>query len=76
MLSLLSPKQRDIVIQALVHRNLSITETNPVLIALTGCNSASYFLGSPEQAAGATFYLTGYLYDEGQCCNWKCCVTH
>ena len=43
-------------------RNSNIVMFNPALTSLTGSNTAAaYFLGMPEQARGALFYLVKYL---------------
>ena len=57
----LSEDQQKAVIAALVNRNTSVAETNKVLLVLVGSNSASYFLGAPEQSMAATFYLIKYV---------------
>ena len=56
-----SIEQQKAIIAALVHRNTSIAETNKLLLVLVGSNSASYFLGAPEQSMAATFYLIKYV---------------
>ena len=42
-------------------KNRLVVPYNKALTALTGSNSAVYFLGSEEQAKGATYYLMEYM---------------
>ena len=38
-----------------------VTDYNPVLASVMGCNTNSLFLGSREQSKGALFYIGPYI---------------
>ena len=49
------------VLEKLSSRNGMVTDYNPVLTSVMGCNTNSLFLGSREQSKGALFYIGPYI---------------
>lgn len=57
----LPPKYRSALDRALIGRNLKVTEHNPVISAIRGCNTAIYLVSSGVAAQVAMLYTLKYI---------------
>lgn len=57
----MSARDKDLLLEACKSRNGYFVEFIPEITQLLGCNTAPYYLGTPEQAKAIMFYIIKYV---------------